>query len=529
MLSKRIHVTLFTQIVLLITSVVAISTLIVSVLFTAILVNILEKYMGQQAMIVAKLTAANERIIHSFQQPNPVSTIQPIAESIRLKTGASYVVVASKEGMRYSHPRLDFIGKPTATSVESTIKEKKSSIVNANGPMGEAIKALTPIFNDKGEAIGATIVGFLRTDIEKRVSEYKTNIILLSVVLLSIGTTGAFFIARRIRRLFFGLEPEEVSFLFKEKEAILEFIRDAIVAVDLEDRVISMNKRARELLENLHLTVGGKFQNERLIGIIHEVVQTKKAQSKIQILLGYQLFIMDLSPILQEDHVIGVALTIRPLSEIEQLNNEIPKINSFSETMRAHNHEYLNKLNTIYGLLGLKLYDKAMELISGEVKERQDIIAFLMSSVKEPLIAACLLGKSNRSKELKVHLEIDQESYLDSLPEHIDPKVVVTILGNIIDNALDAAREKNPSGSEVKLSFTDLGNDIIFDVEDNGAGVPKEMETAIFSDGFTTKSGENHGIGLALVKNSLELLKGQIFLSNSDLGGARFTIVIPKN
>ncbi|MGD8191304.1 ATP-binding protein [Brevibacillus ginsengisoli] len=526
---KKIRITLFTQIVLLITSVVVLSTIIVSVLFTAMLVNILENYMGQQAMIVAKLTSANDKIIDSFKQKNPSSTIQPITESYRLKTGASYIVVAGKEGIRYSHPNPSFIGKPTATKVDTVINSKQSALLKANGPMGEAIKAITPITNDKGEAIGATIVGFLRTDIERRVFEYKANIILLSVILLSIGAIGAFFIARRIKRLFFGLEPEEVSFLFKEKEAILEFIRDAIVAVDLEVRVISMNKRARELLENLHLTVGGKFQNERLKGIIHEVIQTKKGQSNQNILFGHELFMMDLSPILQEDKVMGVALTIRPHSEIEQLNNEISKINTYFENMRAHNHEYLNRLNTIYGLLGLKQYDKAMELISGEVKERQDIIAFLMSSVKEPLIAACLLGKSNRSKELKVSLEIDRESNLESIPEHIDSKLLVTILGNIIDNAMDAARANNPSGSEVKVSFTDLGNDIIFDVEDNGAGVPKDLESAIFSDGFTTKNGDNHGIGLALVKNSLELLNGQIFLSNSQLGGARFTVVIPKN
>jgi two-component system CitB family sensor kinase len=151
-----------------------------------------------------------------------------------------------------------------------------------------------------------------------------------------------------------------------------------------------------------------------------------------------------------------------------------------------------------------------------------------MSSVQEPFIAACLLGKINRSKELKVSLEIDQESHLGNVPAPIDPKILVTILGNVIDNAMEAALAKNCSDAMVHVSFTDLGQDIIFDIEDNGPGVPADMESRIFESGVTTKPGENRGLGLALVKNSLVHLGGHIVIEESDLGGARFSIVVPK-
>lgn len=110
----------------------------------------------------------------------------------------------------------------------------------------------------------------------------------------------------------------------------------------------------------------------------------------------------------------------------------------------------------------------------------------------------------------------------------IDSKSIVTILGNIIDNAMDAAREKQGLKAEVKISFTDLGRDIVFDVEDNGAGVPKESENLIFMEGFSTKNKENRGLGLNIVKNTLALLDGHIYIGESHLGGTRFTMAIPK-
>ncbi|MFS0918174.1 ATP-binding protein [Brevibacillus sp. 179-C 1.1 NHS] len=523
---KKARISLLTQMVLLISIVVLISMGIGTALFSFILDDILDRYIGQQAMTVAKLSAMNERIIAAFETDNPSEKIQPIAETIRLETGASYVVIGNKDGIRYSHYDPDQIGLPMGTSNDPVFLENRSVIYRGSGISGPAIKAKAPIVNKKGETIGVSSVGFVMSDVEKRVAEYKERVVALSLVLLVIGIIGAFIIARRVKRLIFGLEPEEISFLFTEKAAILESIRDATVAVDMQGRVVSMNKRARALLEE-DLTIGKPIASPQIRDIIHSVNRNTQ-EMNYKILLGHEIFITDYSPILSNNEVRGVVFTFRPESEIEQLTEEITKISSFSDNMRAQNHEYLNRLNTIYGLLKLKEYDKALELITDEVKERQDILAFIMSSVKEPFIAACLLGKINRSKELKVILEIDQDSYLGNVPDSIDTKVLVTILGNLIDNAMEAALEYRGSDAMVHVSFTDLGGDIIFDIEDNGHGVSKELEPRIFESGVTTKSGENRGLGLAIVKNAIELLEGQISLGTSDLGGARFTVVVPK-
>jgi two-component system, CitB family, sensor kinase len=525
---KRKHITLLTQLTILIVTVICISTLLIIVLFSTMLDDIVESYMGEQAMTVAKLTAQNEDIIKAFEDEQPSVAIQPIAEEIRHLSGADYVVVANEKGLRYSNPNPENIGEPTATSNEAVLQEHRSIIYRGEGVSGPAIKAKTPIWNEEGDLIGVSSVGFLINRIEAQVLDYRRHIIQLSIIPLFLGIAGAVMIARRMKKLTFGLEPEEISYLFKEKEATLESILDATITVNNEKKITSMNRRARELLGDHELSVGKIIDQHQLTTYIDQVITTKKSANNKKLLLDQQFYVLDASPILKQDEVGGVVLTIRSVSEIEQLTEEFSKIKNFSENMRAQNHEFLNKLNTIYGLLVLQEYDRAINIVSSEVSDRQDVISFLMSSVRDPLIAACLLGKVNRAKELQVQLMIDPGSHLSSELEMSKSNQFVPIIGNVIDNAMEAARKKNQSEGRVNVSFTDLGREIVFDIEDNGAGVPEKMIEEIFREGYTTKSEGDHGIGLAIAKNALSSLHGQIYVAKSELGGARFTIVIPQ-
>jgi two-component system, CitB family, sensor kinase len=519
---------LLAQIILLITFILSFSMIYVSAHFSGMISEIMKESLGHQAMTVAKFVADDESIRGAFGNENPSEVIQPIAEKIRLQSGASYVVVGNRDGIRYSHHIIENIGKVMGTSNEPVFSREESVIYEGVGISGPAIKAKVPIYDLNGQLVGVSSVGYTINDIKLRTKQYQKEVMLLSIVLLIAGCGGAVLIARRVKRLIFGLEPEEISFLFKEKEAIIESIRDAIVAVDLNHRVVSMNRRAREMIHEQYLSMGQKIRHDRIEHILQEVMVKKQGKTNQNIMVGYQFYVMDLSPILQQDKLMGVVITIRAVSEIEQLTDEVSQIKTYSENMRAQNHEYLNRLNTIYGLMSLEEYDKAKEMISGEVKERQDVIAFLISSVKDPLIAACLLGKINSAKERKVQLNIDMESKLIDIPSDINTQLIVTIIGNIIDNAMDATRKLRGDGAIVEVSFTDLGPDLIFDIDDNGNGVPENLHKIIFIDGYTTKLGENHGLGLAIVNNNLSLLQGSIQIGRSEFGGARFTIIIPK-
>ncbi|MDQ7862955.1 hypothetical protein RCO48_23755 [Peribacillus frigoritolerans] len=173
--------------------------------------------MGKQAMTVAKLAAQNPTIIQGFNDEQPSKVIQPASEMIRQTTGADYVTIANHKGLRYSHPNPEYIGKPTATSNDAVLNEHKAIIYQGNGISGPAIKAKAPIWNDKGEVIGVSSVGFLVENVQDQLSNYKMKIIHLSLIPISVGIVWAIFIARRLKKLILGLEPEEISFLFSRK------------------------------------------------------------------------------------------------------------------------------------------------------------------------------------------------------------------------------------------------------------------------------------------------------------------------
>lgn len=527
-LRKYFKRNLLTQMTLLIIVVILISTVLVSVLFSFMLDNLVKLYMGEQALVVAELAAQNEDIIEAFDDENPSFVIQKISEQIQRTTKADYVTIANRQSTRYSHPNPKNIGKPTATSNEPVFQEGEPIIYSGNGISGPAIKAKAPIFNEQGDIIGVSSVGFLINNVEKQIGDYHQKLFQLAIIPLIIGFCGAILIARRLKKLTFGLEPEEISFIFKEKEATLESITDATITVNTDKKITSMNKRARELFYSEPLMINSIIKEGRLNFYIDEVIESNQSQTNKKLLIDKNLYVLDASPISDHNRVKGIVLTIRPLSEIKQLTNEFSKINEFTENMRAQNHEFLNKLNTIYGLLMLQQYDRALKIVSNEVSERQDIISFLMTSVKDPLIAACLLGKVNRAKELHVQLVIDEGSRLDAVLDEVKSNHFVPLIGNVIENGVEAARLHSGHNAQVKVSFTNLGKDIVFDIEDNGPGIPVELEEHIFQTGFTSKQGENHGLGLAIVKNALEVLNGQIYIDKSELGGARFTIVIPQ-
>jgi two-component system CitB family sensor kinase len=284
----KIRVNLLTQMTLLIIFVVFISTLLVSILFSTLLEDIVENQMGKQAMTVAKLAAQNPTIIQGFNEDQPSEVIQPASEMIRQTTGADYVTIANHKGLRYSHPNPDYIGKPTATSNDPVLKEHKSIIYQGNGISGPAIKAKAPIWNDKGEVIGVSSVGFLIENVQDQLSNYKMKIIHLSLIPISVGIVWAIFIARRLKKLILGLEPEEISFLFQEREATLDAIRYATITINIEKQVTSMNKRARELFHDHQLMVGKRIVNGHLEKLIKIVISTKEGQFNRKLLLGQQ-------------------------------------------------------------------------------------------------------------------------------------------------------------------------------------------------------------------------------------------------
>ncbi|NUK30185.1 sensor histidine kinase [Parageobacillus sp. VR-IP] len=520
-----------TRLIIIICSLLLFVIVFLSFLFQHMFAATLKEQIGMRALNVAETVAATPLVKDAFRQPDPHRQIQPFAEMIRRKTSAEYVVVGNRQGIRYAHPLPDRIGKKMVGGDNKEVLEGKAIISEAVGSLGPAIRGKAPIFDEKGNVIGIVSVGFLLEDIEDIVWSYNVKILFFSILALFLGASGAILIAKTVKKSIHGLEPKEIGLLYQEKQAILEAIREGIIAVNQEGIITMINKTAMTLLGyEKEQDVLGKYilhiiPHSRLL----EVIRTGTAEYDDEMILGEETVITNRIPIKDKaGKVIGAVSTFRNKSELYRLTKELSQLKSYADALRAQTHEFSNKLYVISGLIQLESYEEALELISKETNLHQDIVRFVMKEIPDPIIGGLFIGKFNRANELKIQFDIDRQSSFKDIPKHLDRDHLLTIIGNIVDNAMEAVLHNGCEEKRVTVFLTDLGDDLIIEVEDNGPGIQAEIADQIFERGFSTKAAVHRGYGLDLVKKSLTVLGGHITYQSEQGKGTVFTIIIPK-
>ncbi len=266
--------------------------------------------------------------------------------------------------------------------------------------------------------------------------------------------------------------------------------------------------------------------NSRLL----EVLKHGEQEFDQEMWLGDHPVVVNRVPILHEGEIEGAVATFRSRREIIDLSQALTQASRDVDMLRAQAHEFSNKLYTISGLLQLQRIDEALALIHQETERAQAQMSFLMRHVADAVLSGTLLGKLTRARELGVTLEIDEQSSLSCPLTPTGQEVMMSVVGNLLDNACHAALN-GPHGDQptVRLFFTDLGEQLLIEVEDNGAGVPAEHAESIFAEGFSTKTGKHRGIGLALVARLCRQHGGAVTLEESELGGACFIAVLDRS
>ncbi|CAM5225908.1 Sensor histidine kinase DpiB [Alishewanella longhuensis] len=322
----------------------------------------------------------------------------------------------------------------------------------------------------------------------------------------------------------------KIGRLFAEQEAIFNTVLSGVIAIDKDGTVRKFNQRAAEILA---IPTTEKAADLTLQKLLPEHSQYLLANQQVPI-RGFELFaagkriVMSRQVLQVKGQSDGVLLSMRPVDEVEYLSQQLTKLQAFAELLRVQTHDYANKLNTLGALIQMQAYDKAIELIGQESQGFQAQIHQLLACINEPAIAGLLLGKHHKAREMNIHFEVSADSQLSSLvrKDILDP--LVSILGNLIDNALEASRNavryRQPM---VQVTIDDVGNNLIFDVEDSGLGLPTDLET-IFTPQYSSKQGAQHGVGMYLVKTHLDVCGGSLEVGISELGGARLSVYIPK-
>ncbi|SDX05695.1 two-component system, CitB family, sensor kinase [Marininema mesophilum] len=499
----------------------------------SILVTTIENQVGKRALSVAQVVAEMPEIKEAFSQKQPWRIIQPIAEKIRKQTGAKYIVVGNRQGVRYSHPLAERIGKKMVGGDNSPALQGKSYISKATGSLGPALRGKVPIKNQQGHIIGIVSVGFLSHDIDEIILDNLADILMILLIIFLLGTLCAFFIAKYIKQLIFGLEPNEISALFRERNAVLESVREGIISINPIGKITMINQVAMDILEiPPHQSVLGEsiqsiLPNTRMLHVL-----AKKGEPELdrEMRIHDKEIIVNRLPIIDQNRILGVVSSFRLKSELDQLNLQLSQVKQYVEALRAQTHEYKNTLYTISGLIQLESYQEALHLIHEESTSHQDHIGWVMDHFADPWLGAILIGFYNRARELKVNLVIDKKSRLSHLPSSLPSSSLVTILGNLITNALEAVQNQITPKPQVNLSIFEETDQLTFIVADNGKGIPNDDIKRIYHSGFTTKQTDPHttrGYGLSNVLQLVQEQQGSINVDKSSLSGACFTVTLP--
>ena len=526
LLPRTLHGRMLLLMFLLLGALVSITWLMVSMLVS----SILEEYIGRNALNVSK-TVSLTTVVHEGLKNKNSTQIQLYAESVRKATGARFVVVGDHEGRRYSHPVPERIGKLMVGGDNPRALERGEAYVSkAVGTLGPSMRGKVPIFANSGKVIGVVSVGYLQETVESVTEGYLQRVLLWVFGLFLFGGIGTWLIARNVKQSIFGLEPVEIARLFRERNAILDSIREGVVAINDKGQVTMLDHEAAKILKippesGIGTSIESILPQTRML----EVLKSGEEQFDQEMIIGDIEVIVNRVPIWQNGRVAGVVSSFRRKDEIDRMAQELTQIQEYSEVLRTQTHEYSNKLHTLAGLIQLGSHQEALDLIGRETSGYQELLGTLAETVPEPLLSAIILGKYNRAQELRIIFQLDPESRMIDIPKKINREKIVTILGNLLENALEAAQENTSGKRMVQLSMTDFGNDLIFEVEDSGSGIEDESVDLSLQHGFTTKSGTGRGIGLSLVHENLKYLGGHLTVVRSSLGGMRFTIYIPKH
>jgi two-component system CitB family sensor kinase len=482
----------------------------------------LDRQYEQRSLAIAETVASNSAVQQALLAGDPTGLIQKTSEDTRRATGARYVVVTDRRGIRYSHPNLAMIGKPVDED-PGTVLAGNTWIGVQRGTLGVSARGKAPIFYG-GQVIGMVSVGFLETAVWQQLTRQLPGFGVTLLIALGLGVAASLLLASRLKRQTFGLEPYEIAGLLEEREASLQGIHEGAIATDRDHTITLANDEACRLLALPADCVGRKVSQVLPQGRLLKFLTGGLKDEDEVLLAGDRVLVASRRAIRVRGHEIGHVATLRDTTELTGLSHGMG-VESLTDALRAQAHEFANRLHTIAGLVQMGRGEDAMKLIAQTSGVHQELTEALLERVGDPVLGALLLAKAAVASERGIELRVSDDTVMTR--SSIDSEDLITLLGNLVDNALDAS--SSSSGERwVSVSVTEQDNHLVIRVHDSGPGIQADVDGQIFQEGFSTKSasgGKRRGFGLALVRQVAHRHGGDVAVVNE--GGALFTVRLP--
>ncbi|MFC0141731.1 sensor histidine kinase [Erwinia mallotivora] len=477
------------------------------------------------AFAVARTLADDPEVKQSLTLPPDSYRIQTVANRVQQRNGLMFVVITNMQGIRYSHPNPATIGaRFIGDDINPALAGHENAAVN-RGTLGEAMRVFTPVWDDRHQQIGVVSVGISLSKVADQISRSRWNVLWTVLFSVLIGALGTGVLVRMLKRILFGLEPHEISSLFEQRQAMLQSLKEGVIAIDSQERVTLINHAARKmLLSPDEFQQGKRVEPGPLVAALGEVLRSGKPVQDREIRSYGRLFLCNILPVRSNNQVIGAISTFRDKTEIKMLMQRLDGMVSYVDALRERSHEFMNKLHVILGLLHMKNYSKLEDYILQTANNYQEEIGSLQHKLRSPVIAGFMLGKMNRAREAGHILTLAEECLVPDNPNEQQVAVLITVLGNLIENALEAMSGQ-PAG-EVSVLLHYQSGWLGCEVSDDGPGIPSEQVSLIFDKGFSTKGGE-HGVGLALARQQVEQLGGSITVESEPGVFTQFFVQLP--
>ncbi len=462
------------------------------------------KEYGQRALLISRTVAQIPSLIEAFDHPDPSRVINPLANRIRAQVGADYIVVGDHRGIRLAHPLPDRLGKPMVGGDNHEPLAGREIISLATGSMGTAIRGKVPIFDAAGRVRGVVSTGYLLPTLQSLARRVILGLLPWYGLGLGFALLSSIWLSRRIKREMLNLEPEQIAALVLQHQSVLEALQEGVLVVNAKGQVELANPRALQMLGLPPETQGRYALQEAWPELYHSGLLKDSPVANAPLRLGSLPVLVGVIRMSNGQWVV----TFRDRAEIMQMAEELTQTKRYADLLRAQNHEFMNRLHTIAGLIQLEQSGEALALIRGEVAQTR-VVRSLISSIEVPRLAALLIGKYERAKELGIRFELETGSSLQAGWERVSESLEL-IVGNLVENAFEAVQAL-PVGTSRQVSVM-IGEDpegLKLEVRDNGPGVPETLGSRVFERGVSSK-GRGRGLGLYLVKQQAEGLGGQV-------------------
>ena len=374
---------------------------------------------------------------------------------------------------------------------------------NETGPLGSEHSAYAPIRNREGQVIGYVVVGLYLRSLAS---------VTLSTVLrvLAMGALAAVVAALLAQRLSLRIKPDAFARRFLQREDILEALEEGILAIDKEARVIFFNAAAAQMLSLEPDAVGRPLRAVYPASTLDRILRTGAPEYNVSMKSLREVQILsDRVPIYEDGKLAGAVGIFRNRTEVARLADDLTGVRHMVDAMRAYTHEFMNKLHVILGLLQIGEPEKAQAYIMDTTRTQREAVSRIMHQIREPSVAALLVGKTSRAAELGISLTLDRESALSADSAWLSPDAYVTVLGNLIENAIEALNQSRRGDKSISVSIREGADSLLLCVEDTGPGIPAGMRRKLFQRGTSTK-GAGRGTGLSLVREVVDAYRGQI-------------------